>query len=167
MASIPGTNTQIVVEKVELDVTSGEANAAGDTFEELYSWTFRSDHPEAVTQYGEGSRASYARGGQMFDFSCWASRDLESRLSAAYNFGSGPGGQLPLRFYHLKYYTDAGGSTPSYANFSGRIKSLSTSGQGGGETRVAVACTVRLQDADYILRTSRPTFAAANTTSDL
>ena len=168
MASVPASaDYSLVARSVALDVTSAETNAAGDTYEQLFSWNLRGSHPESEVPFGAGSSYSYGRGSFEFDFSVWASETLAERVEAAYKFGSGRSGQLPLRFYHLKYWTDQGGSTPKYINFSARIKSLAVSRQGGQESLVAVACSTRLQNANYQTAGDPPDLNAATSTAGL
>jgi len=170
MASIPANGQHAVVgQTVELHVTSGATNAEGDQFEQLYSHTFRGGHGENTSPFGVREHYAYGRGGMMFDFSCWASDTLLERLRTAYNFTTGDSGTLPLRYYHLKYTTIQGGATYKYVNFSGRIKDLTWSRQGSMETLTPVACSVRLQDANYTSLGQLPDFDAAayNTTGSL
>lgn len=156
MASIPANGQHsIIAERVELNVTDSATNAAGDQFEQLYSCTFRGEHKEGGTPFGDDEHWSYATGSMMFDFSCWSSPALLTRLRTAYNFLNGA---LPLRFYHVKYYTVAGGTTAKWVNFSGRIKSLSWSLQGGPETLMPVACSVRIQGANFTTAGGLPSF---------
>lgn len=134
-------------------------------FTELYSWSINESIERTVTPFGSGQHISYASAPMDFSFACWGSHDLSDRLERAFGrskvkTADATRDAVPkLSRFHLKIVTEASLAESAeadrvhYLNFTGRIRSLATSRQGGQGARVAIACSVDLQDENYIATT--------------